>query len=116
MCCYSQGSTTSNVFALYLGVVPSAVVPATLVSLEASIRHANRTAAASTLEPTAFFTRTGMHHVPVGSPPPAPTPAWSPGPHLNVGIFGTTFVFDVLHANGLSELALEVFDAVCECY
>ena len=67
-CCYSRGSQTDNVFALYIGAVPDEHINATLGMLVASIHTNNATRP--------------------WQGPGANSPPFGPGPHMNVGIFG----------------------------
>ena len=36
------------------------------------------------------------------------TPAWGPGAHMDCGIFGTTFIFEVLHKHGADGAAIDM--------
>ena len=92
-CCYDQGSQTSNVMALYLGAVPAKHINATVGMLVASIR--NRTAGGG-----------GSGGGSGGGAGAAP--AWGGGVHMDVGIHGTTFLFEVLEAHGQAALGLEI--------
>eukprot|EP00940_MAST-03C_sp_MAST-3C-sp2_P000368 g368.t1 len=83
-CCYETGSQTNNAFALFLGIPPTdAIRNATIDALVRSIAH----------------------HA-----PPNGGSDWAPGPHLDMGIFGTTFVFDVLVASGKTDVAFDVLN------
>ena len=86
-CCYGLGSQTSNIFALYIGATPTSLVNRTATALAQAI--ANRTAGGDA---------TG------GGPP------FGPGPHLDIGIFGTTWVFETLQLVGLDALALDILN------
>jgi alpha-L-rhamnosidase len=82
-CCYESGSQTNNVFALYLGAPPTEEAKnETIQTLVESLRT----------------------HV----PPTNKSMPWAPGPHLDVGIFGATWIFDVLSATNNTDLALEI--------
>ena len=103
-CCYGKGSQASNIFALHLGAVPEEYMNDTLGMLVASIRDRNASAPAlgrSSLSPpleiTAAPAVAGADHQ-----------QWGSGSHLDVGIFGITYAFEVLHAHGLDAVALEV--------
>eukprot|EP00937_MAST-01D_sp_MAST-1D-sp2_P006075 g6075.t1 len=135
-CCYDKGSQTSNIFALHLGVVPPEHVNATLGMLVASIydreatkpaplgsaaqrqwrqqqhverhRPANPPAVVAAVPqlPRIYETRAGfVHTLPAAV---TATPAWGPGAHMDCGIFGTTYIFDVLHAHGQDAAGLAI--------
>eukprot|EP00656_Telonema_subtile_P015269 TRINITY_DN17984_c0_g1_i2.p1 TRINITY_DN17984_c0_g1~~TRINITY_DN17984_c0_g1_i2.p1 ORF type:complete len:1040 (-),score=151.32 TRINITY_DN17984_c0_g1_i2:119-3238(-) len=100
-CCYSEGSQTSNVFALQLGAVPAEYINATIATLASSIR--NRTATTpSNIEAALSGSQNEADHTlnQVGS--------WAPGAHMDVGIFGTTWLFEVLMAHGQEAVGLEI--------
>merc|ERR1712032_392743 len=82
-------------YALYLGVVPSGAVNATIGMLIASMY--NRTA--TTWSPRSRVPR-----------PSGGSPGWGSGPHLDVGIFGTTWMFDVLHRYGHDAVVLDILN------
>ena len=84
-CCYETGSQTNNMFALFLNIPPTDdIKSATIQSLVKSIHT----------------------HI----PPSSKSKAWEPGPHLDMGIFGTTWIFDVLTNNNLTDLAMEILN------
>eukprot|EP01043_Picozoa_sp_COSAG02_P048115 COSAG02_NODE_4691_length_5089_cov_3.712425_1_plen_1144_part_00 len=101
-CCYDSGSQASNMFALHLGAVPEEYMNDTLGMLVASIRDRN----AST--PALLVARSSLSPPLLGSTAAPPAQRWGSGSHLDVGIFGTTFIFEVLHAHGLDAVALEI--------
>jgi hypothetical protein len=120
-CCYGLGSQTANSFALHIGAVPAEHVKDTVDMLVASIYDRNATKPsvnpssnnlaidqAHTTTPAADTAST----VDTASRPPTPAPvgpgSWSSGAHLDCGIFGTTFVFETLHANGHDAAAVDV--------
>ena len=94
-CCYGVGSQSSNLFALYLGAVPDSAKQATVASLLASFNSNNSSSSSS----SSFSTTTGGGDGGTNS-----------GPHLDVGIFGTTYVFDVLSTLGETDLAMAVLE------
>ena len=130
-CCYDKGSQTSNMMALHLGAVPPEYVNATLGMLIASIRNRTSTSPnvieknqnieaaagavssssaagsdiAQSYDPSlpAHWLQDATHRV--GTPGPTPFGA---GPHLDCGIFGTTFVFEVLHKHGADAVAIDL--------
>ena len=104
-CCYDKGSQTANVFALHLGAVPSAQLNATLGMLVTSIynrqaRHpGDHTGTRDRLEQRSWLSRDN------GVPP-----AWGSGAHMDCGIFGTTYLFEVLHAHGADRAGWDILN------
>jgi hypothetical protein len=122
-CCYDTGSQTNNVFALHLGAVPDELVNDTVAMLVASIKDRNADhphhagvadappapAAADSSERAAPFVpdpRLPPHWIQDASKP-LPPPFGS-GAHLDCGIFGTTFIFEVLHKHGADAVGIDV--------
>ena len=103
-CCYGNGSQASNIFALHLGAVPDEHLNDTLGMLVASIRDRNASAPAA--DRSSSSPALSMTDAPAIAG--ADGQQWGRGSHLDVGIFGTTYVFEVLHAYGLDAVALEV--------
>ena len=116
-CCYDTGSQTNNIFALHIGAVPEELVNDTVAMLVASIRDRNAAhphakpndnddaplpaAATAPVEPDPLLP---PHWVQSG--PPAPP--FGPGAHMDCGIFGTTFIFEVLHKHGADGAAIDM--------
>jgi alpha-L-rhamnosidase len=105
-CCYDNGSQASNAFALHLGAVPEMHMNATLGMLVASIRDRNASAPAALGR--ALFSQPPVSVVAPEVAGAVDDQPWGSGSHLDVGIFGTTYVFEVLQAHGLDAVALEV--------
>ena len=104
-CCYDSGSQTSNVMALHIGAVPPEYINETVSMLVTSIYNHQATtpddvsggmAATAAVEEHDHYRRSTSAAV----DPRPPKPVWGAGPHLDVGIFGTTFIFETLHAYG----------------
>ena len=93
-CCYGSGSQASNLLALHAGAVPREMLNQTLAALVASFGAGAVMVAEASSSSSSSSTATA-----------AATRAASP--HLDVGIFGTTYVFDVLRAHDLDDLGLE---------
>eukprot|EP00038_Savillea_parva_P007047 m.167528 g.167528 ORF g.167528 m.167528 type:complete len:1197 (+) comp12839_c0_seq1:59-3649(+) len=98
-CCYGVGSQADNIFALQLGVVPPEHLDATLAMLTASINNHLAT------HPDDGVTTTASQETATSD-----APTWGTGPHMDVGIFGTTWFFDVLRAHELDSVALGVLN------
>lgn len=92
-CCYESGSDASNVFALHIGAVPDGLVSQTVDALVASLHNwRNRTGTTAQAEANGA----------------SPLPRWGTGAHMDCGLYGTGYIFDVLHAHGQDAVALEV--------
>ena len=110
-CCYDAGSDTSNIFALHIGAVPAEHVNQTVSALVASLRSWNGSSSSSggsggggssrIVEDVDW--RAGHREIASSAAPP-----WGAGAHMDCGIFGTTYIFDVLHKHGQDAVALEV--------
>ena len=112
-CCYDKGSQTSNIMALHLGLVPDDLVNATVGMLVASIRdrEANKPAPLGQRPPPSPPQAVAVAVDGAAAPPAASAtalPPWGSGSHMDIGIFGTTFFFEVLHAHGQDAAALDV--------
>lgn len=94
-CCYGSGSQADNVFALFIGAVPPEHVNRTVAMLTTSINNH-------------LATKPG--EVSVGHALEGGDPVWGDGPHMDVGIFGTTYIFDVLHAYEEDALAIALLN------
>ena len=98
-CCYDSGSQTSNVMALHINAAPTPeIVNSTVAMLVTSIydHTAFKPGGAASGGDTAM--------------PPTSAPAWGAGPHLDVGITGTTFIFETLHAHAHDSVIFELLN------
>ena len=117
-CCYDSGSQTSNIQALILNAVPEPLLPAVLETLVASIHSRNASATPAdegTVQMLALADEQSLKRDPRRqleslrlSHPPGPSPTWSSGPHMDCGIFGTTYFFDALVAHEHEALGIDV--------
>jgi len=117
-CCYDSGSQTSNIQALILNAVPKPLLPAVLKTFVASIHNRNASATPAdegTAQLLALADKQSLERDPRRqleslrlSHPPGPSPMWSGGPHMDCGIFGTTFFFDALVAHEHEALGIDV--------
>ena len=120
-CCYDTGSQTNNVFALQIGAVPPELINSTVAMLVASLKNRSASSphgeqqlgASSSLSTTGTFDpklpphwiqRTGSD----SDPKPIPTSPFGPGAHMDCGIFGTTYLFEVLHKYGHDAVGIDV--------
>eukprot|EP00944_MAST-04C_sp_MAST-4C-sp1_P004731 g4731.t1 len=100
-CCYGSGSQTNNIYALYIQAVPTKfIADETIEALISAIQFRNKSVGGSRM-----VEQTVGDELTV-----APVPPWGKGPHLDMGIFGTTFVFDVLKAHDLDDLGLQILN------
>ena len=118
-CCYDSGSQTSNIQALILKAAPKELLPNVLKTFVASIHNRNASAApadestanmlALADEQSAGDPRRVLESSRLASSwPKGPLMYWSGGPHMDCGIFGTTFFFDALVAHGQEALGIDV--------
>ena len=113
-CCCDTGSQTNNVFALTIGAVPPELINSTVGMLVASIKNrfapspgatSASTAVAATATGRVFDSSLPLHWI---QGRPGTAPPFSPGPHMDCGIFGTTFIFDVLHKHGHDAVGIDL--------
>lgn len=94
-CCYDSGSQTSNVMALHLNVAPSAAITEKTVAM----------LVASIYDHAAVAPNSSSSGGNVAAPDP-----FGAGPHVDVGITGTTYIFEVLHAHAHDAVAFELLN------
>ena len=100
-CCYGSGSQTNNIYALYIHAVPTkSIEDETVQALVSAIHFHNKSVDDSRVVERSVSDESAV----------APVPPWGDGPHLDMGIFGTTFVFDVLKAHGLDDLGFQILN------
>ncbi len=105
-CCYAGGDQASNTFALYLNAPPTAeILNKTIESLVKAI-NTNPTVAGSFDESKSGFT--SYYQASDAGQGGGAAPAWGSGPHIDMGIFGTAYVFDILSANNLTSLGVDI--------
>ena len=103
-CCYDTGSQTSNVMALHLNVGPTpAITEKTVSMLVASIY--NHAAVTPNSSSSNSIISGGNGGVVEAMPDP-----FGAGPHVDVGITGTTYIFEVLHAHAHDAVAFELLN------
>lgn len=102
-------------FALYMGAVPDEHVNATVGMLVASVHDRDASKPADLSMPMTnshLMNDAPVKEIPVINTPGAPAgpPAWGAGAHLDCGIFGTTYLFDVLHKYNQDAAGLAVLN------
>jgi hypothetical protein len=103
-CCYGSGSQADNVFALFIGAVPPEHTTRTVAMLTTSINNHLATKPGDVRSSAMSMEREATTHV--------GDPVWGDGPHMDVGIFGTTYIFDVLHAYGEDSLGIALLNQI----
>ena len=102
-CCYNTGSQTNNIFALHIGAVPEHLISDTVGMLVASLKDRNAdhphatTANGETSDNHQQLKRSDIALPPHWILDSTPPPPFGKGAHVDLGIFGTTFLWDVLH-------------------
>ena len=96
-CCYDTGSQTNNVMALVIGAVPTpTLIKATVGMLVASIKDRNATLPSRLDAPLAADVRNTSTALSKNDEWGWTPPPWGAGLHIDVGIFGTTWIFETL--------------------
>jgi hypothetical protein len=96
-CCYDTGSQTNNVMALVIGAVPTpTLINATVGMLVASIKDRNATLPSRLDAPLAADVRNTSTALSKNDESGWTPPPWGAGLHIDVGIFGTTWIFETL--------------------
>lgn len=113
-CCYDTGSQTNNIFALHIGAVPEHLINDTVGMLVASLkdRNANHphatTANGETSDDDRKLERSDVVLPPHWIQDSAPPPPFGKGAHVDLGIFGTTYLWDVLHKHGADSVGIDL--------
>ena len=109
-CCYDTGSQTNNIFALHIGAVPEHLISDTVEMLVASLKDRNAdhphatTANSETSDRQLERSDVAPHWITDSTPPPP----FGKGAHVDLGIFGTTYLWDVLHKYGADSVGIDL--------
>ena len=111
-CCYNTGSQTNNIFALHIGAVPEHLISDTVGMLVASLKDRNadhpHATTANGETPDRQLERSDEVLPPHWIKDSAPPPPFGKGAHVDLGIFGTTFLWDVLHKHGADSVGIDL--------
>eukprot|EP01043_Picozoa_sp_COSAG02_P027413 COSAG02_NODE_1616_length_11659_cov_17.704239_9_plen_186_part_00 len=113
-CCYNTGSQTNNIFALHIGAVPEHLISDTVGMLVASLKDRNAdhphatTANGETSDNHQQLERSDIALPPHWILDSTPPPPFGKGAHVDLGIFGTTFLWDVLHKHGADSVGIDL--------
>ena len=113
-CCYNTGSQTNNIFALYIGAVPEHLINDTVGMLVASLKDRNAdhphaiTANGEISEDHRQLQRSDEVLPPHWIQDSTPPPPFGKGVHVDLGIFGTTYLWDVLHKHGADSVGIDL--------
>lgn len=114
-CCYDTGSQTNNIFALHIGAVPEHLISDTVGMLVASLRDRNADHPGAT--PKTGQTSGDDQQIENSSDvlPPhwirdssTPPPPFGTGAHVDLGIFGTTYLWDVLRKHDADSVGVDL--------